>query len=221
MTQLLNDDITQQIREVFNGLQHSVQIMYFGSEQDCEYCEDTHKLVEEVSALSDKISLSRHDLYEDVDLAKIYNVDKAPSLVIAAREGDQITDFGMRLAGIPSGHEFTSLIQDIMIVSNRDSGLNPQTRAFLKDLDKPVTLQVFVTPTCPYCPQAVVLAHQMAMESPMVQAEMVEATEFQELSIRHNINGVPHTVVNDGKGNVVGAVPETNLLAEIQRALAV
>jgi hypothetical protein len=65
-----------------------------------------------------------------------------------------------------------------------------------------------------------VLAHQMAMESDMVQAEMVEAMEFNDLSNRYGVSGVPHTVVNDGKGNVVGAVPETNLMAEIQRAVA-
>jgi len=65
-----------------------------------------------------------------------------------------------------------------------------------------------------------VLAHQLAMESPMVQAEMVEATEFRELSMRHNVSGVPQTTINDGKAHVVGAVPESNLLAEIQRVLA-
>jgi len=64
-----------------------------------------------------------------------------------------------------------------------------------------------------------VLAHQMALESPMIQAEMVEATEFHELSNHHRVSGVPHTVVNEGKGNVVGAVPEANLVAEIMRAL--
>jgi len=65
-----------------------------------------------------------------------------------------------------------------------------------------------------------VLAHQLAMESPMIQAERVEATEFPELSMRHNVSGVPQTTINDGKAHVVGAVPEPNLLAEIQRVLA-
>ena len=64
-----------------------------------------------------------------------------------------------------------------------------------------------------------VLAHQMAMESPLVQAEGVEAMEFSELANRHGVSGVPHTTVNDGAGHVVGAVPEMNLLAEIQRVL--
>ena len=220
MNQLLKDDITQQIREVFDGLNHPVHLMFFGSKANCDYCDDTRQLVEEVAAISDLLSIEIYDMDADSDLAAKYNVDKTPGLVIAAKEGEQITDFGVRLAGIPSGHEFTSLIQDIVLVSNRDSGLNPQTREFLKNLDKPVILQVFVTPTCPYCPRAVVLAHQMAMESPMIQAEMVEATEFPELSMRHNVSGVPQTTINDGKAHVVGAVPEGNLLAEIQRVLA-
>ena len=80
-------------------------------------------------------------------------------------------------------------------------------------------LMVFVTPTCPYCPRAVVLAHQMAMESPYVTAEMVEAMEFQEFSTRFSVGGVPQTTINEGAGTVVGAVPEEHLLSEINRAL--
>jgi len=65
----------------------------------------------------------------------------------------------------------------------------------------------------------VVLAHQMAMESPLVQAEMVEAMEFPELSERHRVSGVPQTTINDGAGTVVGAVPEDYLVDEIRQAL--
>ena len=147
MAQLLNDDIIKQIREVFDGLKSPVHIMFFGSQKNCQYCGETRQLVDEVAAISDLISIEIYDIEADSDLAAGYNVDKAPGVVIAAKEDDQITDFGVRLAGIPSGHEFTSLIQDILLVSNRDSGLNPQTREFLKGLDKPILLQVFVTPT--------------------------------------------------------------------------
>jgi len=59
----------------------------------------------------------------------------------------------------------------------------------------------------------------MAMESPMVQAEMIEAMEFYEYSKEHNVSGVPHTSINDGLGIIVGAVPEEYLLEEIQRAI--
>ena len=147
MTQLLNDDIIKQIREVFEGIKNPVHMMFFGSKDNCQYCDETRQLAEEVTAISELLSIEIYDIEADADLAEKYNVDKAPGLVIAAKEGDQVTDFGVRMAGIPSGHEFTSLIQDILLVSSRDSGLNPQTREFLKGLDKPILLQVHVTPT--------------------------------------------------------------------------
>lgn len=64
------------------------------------------------------------------------------------------------------------------------------------------------------------LAHQLAMESDMVQAEMVEATEFQALSNKYNVSGVPQTTINDGAANITGAVPESNMIAEIKRITA-
>jgi len=64
------------------------------------------------------------------------------------------------------------------------------------------------------------LAHQMAMENPsMIRAEAVDAMEFQELSQKFHVQGVPQTVINSGKGIVVGAYPEQQLLAEIMRAM--
>ncbi len=218
MTELLNEEVKQQVREAFGGLERPVQVIYFGSEENCEYCEDTRQLLEEVVALSPNLGLSVYDLQEQAEIAGQYRVDKAPSFVIAAREGDKLTDTGIQYAGIPSGHEFSTLIQDILLVSSRDSGLKEGTREFLRSLTKPVHLQVFVTPTCPYCPRAVVLAHQMAMENPgMIRAEGVESMEFQDLAEQFNVSGVPQTTINQGLGRVVGAVPEANLVAELQR----
>ena len=219
MEALLNDDIKSQVKEAFAQIDNPVEVLFFGQKEDCEYCDQTLQLVEEVTALSDQIHLSRHDVDTNADMAEKYNVDKTPGLVIASRENGQLVDYGVRFAGVPSGHEFSSLIQDIILVSGRDSNLSEQTRDMLADLKEPVSLQVFVTPTCPYCPQAVILAHQMAMESPFVQAEMVEATEFPELSSKHGVSGVPQTTINDGAGNVVGAVPELQLFAEILRSI--
>ncbi len=63
------------------------------------------------------------------------------------------------------------------------------------------------------------LAHQMAMESEMVQAEMVEASEFPELAERYGVSGVPHTSINFGAGEVIGAAPEAMLVEQIRQVL--
>jgi glutaredoxin-like protein len=145
---LLKDDIIRQIKDVFDAqLKSPVEILFFSSKDDCEHCEDTRQLVEEVSAISDKLQLSTYDLQDQADIAQQYHVSMAPGLVIAARDGEQIVDYGIRYAGIPSGYEFSSLIQDLVLVSGRDSGLAAETRAALAELKEPVLLQVFVTPT--------------------------------------------------------------------------
>jgi glutaredoxin-like protein len=219
MTTLLNESIQSQVREAFEEIQSAVHILFFGTQEQCQYCADTLQLVEELTGLSGKLTLSTFDISEDAAVAENYHVELAPGLVIAGEDEDGPVDYGIRYAGIPSGHEFSSLIQDILLVSRRDSGLSENTRDFLATLTEPVILQVFVTPTCPYCPQAVVTAHQMALESPMVQAEMVEATEFPELSNKYGIMGVPDTVINQGRGKIVGAVPEGRLMIEIKNTL--
>jgi len=63
----------------------------------------------------------------------------------------------------------------------------------------------------------VTLAHQFALESDMVQAEMVGTSEFEELTKKHSVRGVPQTTINDGVANIVGAVPERQMLAELKR----
>ena len=163
--QLLNEQITDQVKQVFQQLNQPVEILFFGKKNGCDYCDDALQLLQEVAGLSEKLGLSVYDIEQDEAIARQYKVDKAPGIVLAGRQGDQIKDYGVRYAGIPAGHEFSSLIHDMVLVSSGDSGLDQKTRDFLTKLDKPVLLQVFVTPTCPYCPQAVVLAHQMAIES--------------------------------------------------------
>jgi glutaredoxin-like protein len=147
MAKLLNDDVVKQIKDAFAPMNEAVQMLYFGQKDNCEYCADTQQLLEEVVDISDKLDLDIYDLEDDADVAEKFNVDKAPGIVIAAKDGETISDFGIRYAGIPSGHEFTSLIQDILLVSGRDSGLTQETRDFLKELNEPVFMQVFVTPT--------------------------------------------------------------------------
>ena len=148
MSQLLDQEIQNQVRDIFTRqLIESVQVLFFGQEEDCQYCQDTEALLQELAALSDKIELDVYDLTANAKLAQQFNVDKAPGFVIAAKNGDQIVDYGIRYAGVPAGHEFSSLIQDLILVSGRDSKLSPKTRDILTKLSKPILLQVFVTPT--------------------------------------------------------------------------
>lgn len=219
MEKLLNDEVINQVKIAFEDLKEPVRMIFFEAES-CEYCSDTRKLLQEVAAVSPLLALEEYHLEKDHQLAETYHLDKAPGVIIASVDGDQgVIDHGIRFAGIPSGHEFTTLIQDLLIVSNRDAGLNPATLEYLEGLRDPVHLQVFVTPSCPYCPQAVILAHRLAFASELIQAEMVETSEFIDLTRKYQVSGVPDTSINHGASRVVGAVPEERIIEEIKNAL--
>lgn len=147
MERMLDERITRQVREVFASLKEPVKVIFFGSQTNCQYCDETRQLLEEVCGLSDLLELEAHDVQKDAELAKLYRVEDAPTTIIAAQNGDTIKDYGVRLLGIPSGHEFSTLIHTLITVSQRDSGLQPETREFLAGLKQPVKLQVFITPT--------------------------------------------------------------------------
>jgi glutaredoxin-like protein len=214
---LLKEKDRQHLIKEFAALQAPVKILVFTQEMECDYCSDTRLIAEEVAGLSDKIALEIYDFVADRQMVEQYKIDKIPALVIM-RGGEQPKDYGIRYYGIPAGYEFSTLISDILMVSRGDSGLAADTKAYLAALKKPLHLQVFVTPTCPYCPPAVHLAHQLAFESDLVRADMVEAIEFPHLSNKYHVHGVPRTVINE-TAHLEGAAPEGMLLAKIKTAV--
>ncbi len=215
---LLDNDTRTQLTEMFQSLNKPVKMVVFSQEMECQYCKETREIAEELAALSDKISLAVYDFVADKELADQYGVDKIPATVIL-EDGEAGKDYGIRYYGIPSGYEFSSLIHDVMMVSEGDPQLSQEMLDWLAALKTPVHLQVFVTPTCPYCPPAVLLAHKLAMASDLVQADMVEATEFPHLSNKYNVMGVPRTVINETVFQE-GAVPEPMLLEKLKEAVA-
>lgn len=214
---LLKEKDRQHLMKEFETLQHPVKILVFTQEMECQYCQETRLIAEEIAGLSPKISLEIYDFVADQQMVAQYSIDKIPAVVLM-QGGETPKDYGIRYYGIPSGYEFSSLIGDILMISARESGLSPETKAQLAKLTQPLHLQVFVTPTCPYCPRAVYLAHQLALESDLVRADMVEAVEFPHLSMKYRVQGVPRTVINETV-HLEGAAPELMLMEKIQQFL--
>jgi glutaredoxin-like protein len=215
---LLRDEDRKQLIDLFSELQTPVKLVMFTQEMECQYCRETRQIAEELTELSDMLELEVYDFVADQEIVEAYQIDKIPAIAMA-RGGEAPKDFGIRFYGIPSGYEFSSLIENIMMIARGDSGLSDDTKMWVEKLEAPMHLQVFVTPTCPYCPRAVIMAHQLAFESEFVTADMVEATEFPHLSMKYQVQGVPRTVINETI-HMEGAAPEPMLLAKLQEAAA-
>lgn len=214
---LLSAKDSNYLKNEFKSLDRAVKMIVFTQENECQYCRETRELAEELAALSPKIATETVIFAPEEQRAKQYGIDKIPAIALVT-DGPQPVDYGIRFYGIPSGYEFSTLIEGIRMISSGDSGLPTEIKQQLAKIDKPVHMQVFITPTCPYCPPAVHLAHQMAMENPNVRADMVEAIEFPHLSNKYQVMGVPRTVINESY-HLEGAAPGQMVLAKITEAL--
>jgi glutaredoxin-like protein len=183
-------------------LAHPVRLHLFTQSLDCETCDDARRLLTELTALAPALAVDEHNLVLDRDVAASFAIDRAPAIAVVGE-----ADAGIRFLGAPVGHELSALLEAIATVSARDSGLSARSRARLAGLSAPVAIQVFSTPTCVYCSQAVALAHRAALESPHVTATGVSVIEYPDLIRRYRVTGVPKIVFND-RIELLGAQPE-------------
>lgn len=200
---VLLDKERLQLKKIFDTkLEGEVKIVMFTQQFECETCKDTKDLVLELTELSSKLKAEIYDFSKDKEKVRQYDIDKIPAIALASKK-----NYGIRFYGAPSGYEFMALIEDIADVSTGKTKLSTQTKEKLHNVTKHVHIQVFTTPTCPYCPQDVRLAHQFAVENESIRADMVEIVEFPFLCQRYSVTGVPKVVINETI-NFVGALPE-------------
>lgn len=210
MEKLLNEDVQNQLKQVFEELKNAVTMVLFTSEEDCESCETTLNLLTEVSELSDKLNLRVYDLKSDE--AKKYDIDLAPSFVLLDHNGEY---HRVKFNGIPAGHEINSFISALIEMSGAESEVPAELLERIQKIDKPVNIKVFVTLSCPHCPGAVQKAHKLAMLNKNVTGEMIEAQTFYELSEKFNVTGVPKIIINDSL-ELVGNQPIERFLDQIE-----
>lgn len=139
---MLKDEDREQFRKRLEGLVNPVQLVIFTQTLECEFCAETHALVEEVAALSDKVEGVIYDFVLDKDKADDYGVDKIPAIAVMGQK-----DYGVRFYGMPAGYDWLRSFEAMDTVSTGKSGLSEATKEALAQIDEPVHFEVFVTPT--------------------------------------------------------------------------
>jgi glutaredoxin-like protein len=139
---LLDEKIKEQVRGALGDLPAPVRLVMFTQEFECNHCRETRQLVEEVASVSDQISAEIYDFVADKAQSDEYGIDKIPAIAVVGEK-----DYGIRFFGIPSGYEFSSLIESIKLASTGEAQLSPAGIEFIEGLEEPVHIQVYVTPT--------------------------------------------------------------------------
>ncbi len=213
---MLRDEDKKQIKERLLALKEPVNIVFFTQELAgvCQYCRETGELLKEVAELSDLIQLKTCNFVTDKEQVEAYKIDKIPAIAIHGKE-----DSGIRYYGVPSGYEFATLLESLLMVSNDDSGLDTHIKSELNAISDEMRIQVFVTPTCPYCPRAALVANQFSLENKNIRAETIEISEFPHLAQKYAVMGVPKIVINE-ETSFEGALPEAVFLDHVKKAIS-
>jgi len=210
---VLIDSQKEIIKKQFEKLTGEVELIVFTQETECLFCKEARELVVELGTLSPKIKTKVYDFVKNGDEDIKYNIKRIPAIAIVGKE-----DYGIRYYGMPAGYEFLVLVEDIIDVSRGTTLLPDTLKKKLSEIKKPVHIQVFVSPTCPYCPKAARIAHQLAIESEFIRSDVIEMTEFPYLVQRYSVMRVPHIVINEDTA-FVGAQPIEVFIEQINLAL--
>jgi glutaredoxin-like protein len=214
------------LRKQFAEMTRAVRLVFFTQTIGCETCLQARQILDELPALTDKIRIEEVNFVLEKEKAALYGIDRVPAIALAYEDGapdagasGAITDSRIRFLGAPAGFEFISLVQAVLLAGGRPSTLSADNRTRLAAVAAPLTIRVFTTPTCPHCPRAVSVAHEMAFASPHITAYAVEATSFPDLARLYMVNGVPKTVVSGsaaetGVVEILGALPSDDFIAQ-------
>jgi alkyl hydroperoxide reductase subunit AhpF len=140
---LLTEDLVAQLKEEFQQLVNPVKLVVFFQALADPESEQVRRLAEELASLDSRLSIESLNFVLDKERAEAMGVTRTPAIAVQAADKDH----GIRFYGMPSGYEFGSLLDAILLVSRGESGLSPETEKELQALPRDVQIQVFSTPT--------------------------------------------------------------------------
>lgn len=208
--EMISSELTSRLRALLDRLPHSVTIHLFTKKGRNDDLNDiARSVISAFSGLSNKVRLEEHGL--DHPLAKEWSIKRSPTILFEPEI------YHIRWLGAPAGQETQAFLQAILLIGSRHGGLSDQSLKVMKDIDSVRDVKVFVSITCPYCPQQVVNGIRAAVEKPdLVSLEIIDTMANQDLAVQYRVQGVPQTFAN-GKLIASGAQPEELFVLSLQK----
>jgi hypothetical protein len=154
---LISSSDQQHLRDAFTAMTRPVRLLFFTQTLGCETCLQTRQILDELPALSDKITIEEVNFVLEGDRAKTYGIDRVPAVAIAYEDATAadgaagatrvVSDSRIRFVGAPAGYEFVSLVQAVILAGGGESSLTDANRARVAAVQRPTAIQVFTTPT--------------------------------------------------------------------------
>lgn len=175
---MLDADIKQQLEQYMQLMENDIVIKLSAGSDDVS--KQMTELVEEIQSMSSKITVEHTKL------------ERTPSFSVN-RPGE---DTGIVFAGLPLGHEFTSLVLALLQVSGRAPKVDEKLIERVKKLEGEYHFETYVSLSCHNCPVVVQALNVMAVLNPGVTHTMIEGNAYKDEVESKNILNVPTVFLN-------------------------
>lgn len=198
---MLDATMTQQLKTYLANLREPVELV--ASLGDDDKSTQTRELLEEIAALHDLVSAS----LDGTDARK-------PSFII--RRGSDAEKW-VRFAGLPMGHEFTSLVLALLWAGGHPPKVDADLLEQVRGLEGDFNFEMYFSLSCHNCPDVVQALTLLALENSRVTATLIEGGTFQDEVEARDVMAVPATFLN-GEPFYNGKLELAEILAKIDTA---
>jgi thioredoxin reductase (NADPH) len=180
-----------QLRATFAKMPHDIPLLLFTEKgREDVFAQANRQVIRAFRELTDKITLREYGL--DHELAQKYSVSVAPTLVIAPDR------FNIHWIGAPMGEEARTFLELLMLVGSGNSNASDQSLKVLERIDGPRHVKVFISPSCPYCPQQAVNGAKAAVARPdLVSLELIDIQCRPDIAEQYGAHSVPVAYANE------------------------
>jgi alkyl hydroperoxide reductase subunit F len=199
---MLDADLKQQLQDYLGRMTQPIEIV--ASLDDSDAAREMAALLQDIAPLS---SLIR---YRELRGAGVADDTRTPSFRIT-RAGE---DMGITFAGIPVGHEFTSLVLALLQAGGYPPKVDAAVIEQIRALEGDYTFEVFISLSCHNCPEVVQSLNLMAVLNPRVRVTTIDGALFQDEVERRQVMAVPYVALNGQVFNQ-GRISLEELLAKV------
>ena len=202
--------LRRQVRQLFENMPHEISFFLFTEKGKNEpFNRAAKQVIQSLQKVAPRVTLKEFDLAHEK--AKEHKISASPTILFNPGR------YHIRWLGAPVGEETKTLLAATQMMGYGDTNLSPDSKKILERVKEPRQVKVFVSPTCPYCPQQAVNALKAALEKPdTVSLEIIDIQANPDLARRYSAESTPQTFVNE-KLLALGAQPEELFLLSVEK----
>jgi thioredoxin reductase (NADPH) len=202
--------VRAQLEKLFQNMPNQIPLFLFTEPGVNEpFISGARQVIRLIREMTSQVTLREFGL--DHALAKKWKATSSPTILFDPEH------FQIRWLGAPVGEEGKTFVAALQMMGFRATGLSQDSLKILQKIREPRALKIFVSPTCPYCPQQAVNAFKAAVEKPdLISLEIIDIQANPDLARQYGAQSVPQTFA-DGKRIAMGAQPEELFLYSLEK----